>query len=348
LYYYRGKAFFLEGDFGKAKDDLAKAALINEEDPAAQIGLAATYQGWLGNGREHDPLVEQELAEGERRAKTLLGKADALMAPAVLYDLGFIHELAGKYDDARQRYQEAAEAFSVGEPKMRGKSPYVSWIALARVQQKAGELEAARTSLEAAIATDSKLSWAYVAMAQSFEDKPAVAKEWLRQARDNTTLHDASVDIAQAGLCRAWQDYRCASEAYQRALEEWPEMGNLYGLVGDFYRELSDWEGARKVYKVAAERLRPNDPWAHERFGYVLFQQGKFAESARQYQAAIDLAFGAAYVPDGLYCAMALAQENAGDRTEAIDSYRDCVEASTDPMRKKAAEDKIEQLQNWK
>ena len=215
LYYYRGKAFFLEGDFGKAIEDLEKAAQSNRDDPAALIGVAAAYQGWLGNGHERDPLVEQALAEGERRAKVLLKKVDSATAPAALYDLGFIYELAGKDDDAKQRYRSAAEEFSSRELRTQRKSPYVSLIALARVQQKTGDREAARVSLQDAIAADPRLAWAYIAMAQSFEDDPPVAKEWLHQAQSRANIHDASVDIAEAGLCKAWQDRNCAEQAYQ-------------------------------------------------------------------------------------------------------------------------------------
>ena len=132
------------------------------------------------------------------------------------------------------------------------------------------------------------------------------------------------------------------------ALNKWPETGNLYSQVGDFYREGSDWRSAQKYYQVAAERLRPNDPWAHERFAYALFQQEKFEVSAAEYQEVIDLSYGLEYVPDGVYCAMALAQENAGEITLAVTTYRRCMESATDPARKKAAEDKIEQLQSRK
>ena len=111
--------------------------------------------------------------------------------------------------------------------------------------------------------------------------------------------------------------------------------GNLYSQVGDFYREGSDWRSAQKYYQVAAKRLRPNDPWAHERFAYALFQQEKFEVAAVEYQEVIDLSYGLAYVPDGVYCAMALAQENAGEITLAVTTYRRCMESATDPARKK-------------
>lgn len=350
LYYYRGKAAFLEGDFSKAVDDLEKAAQSNQDDPASLIGVAAAYQAWLGDGHERDPLVEQALAEAERRAKALLAKADTRMAPAVLYDLGFIYELAGKYDDAQQRYQAAAEGYSAEGLKTPDTSPYVSLIALARVEQKAGNFAAARMALRNAIAADPSLPWAYAAMAQSFEDEPTVARDWLRNAQSQASIYDASVDIVEAGLCggKVWQDRACAAEAYQRALAKWPETGNLYSLVGDFYREDGEWSSAYKYYQVAVERLRPNDPWAHERLAYVLFQQGKYEDSAREYQGVIDLSHSLAYVPDGVYCAMALAQENAGELTIALETYRRCADSATDPARKKAAEDKIEQLRSMK
>jgi tetratricopeptide (TPR) repeat protein len=348
LYYYRGKAFYLEGDFKRAVADLEKAAESNRDDPAAPAGIAAAYQGWLGAGREHDPLVTQVLDQARDRALALLENAGTKTAPSVQYDLGFIHELAGEYDLARERYRMAAESFSTSEPEDQGESPYVSLIALARVQQKDGDLEAARASLQEALEVDPDLSWAYIAIAQSYADDPPTAKEWLEKAKRRVYTFDAAVDVAEAGLCTGWKDARCAEEAFQRALEKWPGYGNLYSLVGDFYRELGDWNSARIYYATPAERLRPNDPWAHERLAYVLSRQGKFAESATEYQQAIDLAFSAEYVPDGVYCAMALAQESAGDIRGAVDSYQHCLESTTDPARRKAAEDKIVELQNRK
>ena len=348
LYYYRGKAFYLEGDFKRAIADLEKAAESNRDDPAALTGIAAAFQGWLGAGHESDPLVTQALNQARERAMALLKDAETETVPAVQYDLGFIHELAGEYDQAQDQYRMAAEAFSASELIDQGESPYVSLIAVARVQQKAGDLEAARASLQEALEVNLDLSWAYIAIAQSYADDPPTAKEWLEKAKGRVDTFDAAVDVAEAELCNGWKDRQCAEKAFQSALKKWPGYGNLFSLVGDFYRELGDWNSARIYYTTPAERLRPNDPWAHERLAYVLSQQGDYSGASAHYQEAIDLAYAPTYVPDGVYYAAAYTQEKAGDREKALTNYRLCLEVTTDPARRKAAEDKIVELQNRK
>ena len=331
LYYYRGKAFYLEGDFKRAVADLEKAAESNQHDPAAPAGIAAAYLGWLGVDHEHDPLVTQALDQAKDRAMALLEDAGAAAVPAVQYDLGFIHELDGKNAEAHERYRMAAESFSTSELKDQGESPFVSLIALARVQQKAGDLEAARGSLQEALEANPDLSWAYIAIAQSYANDPPTAKEWLEKAKGRVDTFDAAVDVAEAGLCNRWKDRQCAEKAFQSALKKWPGYGNLFSLVGDFYRELGDWNSARIYYTTPAERLRPNDPWAHERLAYVLSQQGDYSGASAHYQEAIDLAYAPTYVPDGVYYAAAYTQEKAGDREKALTNYRLCLEVTTIP-----------------
>lgn len=351
LYYHRGKAFFLEGDFKRAIASLKRAAEGNPDDPAAPAGIAAAYRGWPGADHENDPLVKGKLDQARDRAMALLKDAGAATVPAVQYDLGFIHELDGKYVEAQERYRMAADAFSASEVAGQGESPYVSLIALARVQQKEGDLEVARRSLQEAIELDADSPWAYIAMAQALANDRPRAEEQVAEARRRADAFDAAVDVAEAGLCKGWKDARCAEEAFQRALKKWPDYGNLCSLAGDFYRELGDWKSARIYYTTPAERLRPEDPWAHERLAYVLSQQGDYHGASAHYQKAIDLACGpdmgceTEHVPDGVCFAAAYTQEKAGEREKALANYRHCLEVMTDVHWRELAERAIQQLE---
>jgi tetratricopeptide (TPR) repeat protein len=340
LYYYRGKAFFLEGDYGEAIRNLNTAADKNPGDPAAWIGMVAAYQGWLGTGHENDPLISQAVAEATKRAEALLSKR-AKDTAAARYDLGFVYELAGKTDQA-QRYYAMAEK----ELSEQGQNPYTALVALARVQlkEKNRDPEAARAFLMRAQEVEPNLPWAYIALAQLHEDDRPAAEEWLRKAQGRADRHDASVDLATATLCQAWGDRTCAAEAFQRALNKRPESGNLHSLAGDFYREAGDWPNALTYYEEAGW-LRPKDPWEHERFAYVLFQKGDFAGASAHYEEAIKLAYRPEVVPDGIYCGLGSAQKELGKTASAVESYRECLSRTTDPVRREAAEREIEKLE---
>lgn len=206
---------------------------------------------------------------------------------------------------------------------------------------------AARATLERALAPP-PAPWAYIELAYIEADARQRAEAWLAQA-EKIAPEEAAVIITHAELCEQWQDYGCAEVAYQAALVKQPESGRLYSQLGNFYLPGAiplahqRWELAETYYRAAAEVWRPNDPWAHERLAYVLFNQQAYGEAAYRYQRTIDLAYNGT-APAGIYCNLGLAQQQAGQTAQAIEDYERCAKFATDDAQRAKAEELLKQV----
>ena len=184
-------------------------------------------------------------------------------------------------------------------------------------------------TLEQVRKLDETLPWAYLDLAQIQRDSEEKAKELLQRAGE-VAPDEAYVDITRAELCQQWKDYACAATAYAQALKKRPDSGWLYSKIGEFYLPTNpvlphqSWTEAERYFRRAATELRPQDPWAHERLAYVLFNQGAYPESIQQYQRTLDLVHAQIEAPD-LYCSLGRAQERGGLTNEAEQSYARCA-----------------------
>jgi tetratricopeptide (TPR) repeat protein len=94
--------------------------------------------------------------------------------------------------------------------------------------------------------------------------------------------------------------------------------------VGDYYGLRQNWAQAAVHYENAV-RLRPHDPWAHERLAFAYLQQGKYAEAAQHYALSLDeYSHPETRLPER-YCMLGQAQHAAQQLPEALASYQACL-----------------------
>ena len=323
LTYYAGKSAVQSGDYAAGIDLLARAARQNPADPAAPIGIASAYQGWIGQGEA--PEVVAALAEAERRIETLSAQVvDPSDLAALRYDLGLVFELAGDWESAAAQYGDAARRF--GE----NPSAYVSLIRQGHAQRQAGDPRGAESTLRHASHLVPDAPWAYLEMARLAwydNDDPAAAQARLDQAA-RAAPEAMGIHMARAELCRARADYVCAEEAYDAALTLGSDSGLLHVRVGDFYRptdpvlDHQSWARAAQQY-TWAEDFRGADPWLHERLGYVAYNIGQVDDAVKHYEEAVRLSYGGA--SQRLTCALARSYEAAG-RPEAAQPLQEQCE----------------------
>lgn len=324
LHYYAGKAAVLGGNYAAGVDLLRTAAGENSYDPAAPLGIGAAYQEWTGD--QDAPAAVAAFAESETRIRALATTAlpDADRA-ALYHDLGLVYELQADWTNAADNYGRAVELFGADQT-----GAYVSLVRQRHTLGQGGDPVAAKTRLEQAVALDPGAPWAYLELARlawtDAADRQA-AEQWLAKA-GQSAAGAAYVPLERAALCVAWEDYACAADAYRAALAARPNSGWLHSQVGAFYlptdppRPGQSWEQAAEHFTWAAD-LRPQDPWAHERLGYVLLNQKQPAAAAAHYARAIALTYDDT-APARLYCSLATAQTRAGEADAARASQAAC------------------------
>jgi tetratricopeptide (TPR) repeat protein len=334
LYYYTGKAYYLEGDYQAAKVYLEQAATHNQDDPAAWIALATLWQEWLDRPAAQE--AQAALRRAEEKATGLLGQVEPALRAVVYFERGFARELAANVHGAQEDYQAAAEGLTATD-----ESPYVAWIALARAQRMASDPVAARSTLTDAVALAPELPWAYLELALLDQKERTAAERWLQEAAERAP-DEASVAMIRARLCKIWQDYACAGEAYAQALKQRRESGLLYLEVGDFYLPSvsplphQNLEQAEIYYQKAAQELRPNDPSAHQRLANALSQRQAYSEAIERYRRVIELVSADAEAAT-YYCDIGHLQKASGLSADARASFQQCVDlASADELRQKA------------
>ncbi len=344
LYYYAGKAAALTGDYANAVDYLEWATRENPDDPAAWIGIGSTLQSWSAQ------LDTQEADEALQKAKKKIEKLKkGVVHPddwAILYyDEGLIYERLGNWHNAQEKYEKAVERFGRDDI-----AAYVSLIRLGRVLHQAGDNNAAEQALKQARALDRNSPWAYLELAQLYQEDRQVAEQMLKQA-ETKAPNEVYVYITRAELCesRHWRDYGCAADSYTKALKKRSDFGWLHSRVGVFYTPTSpvlphqSWELAKYHHQRAVE-LRPNDPWVHERLAYVLLSQESYDEAIQHYQRTIKLAYKK-IAPAGVYCNLGIAQQRTGREAEAKENYERCTELATDDVQRANAEALLEHLE---
>jgi tetratricopeptide (TPR) repeat protein len=347
LYYYAGKAKILTGDYATALTYLEKAAIASPLDPAPHISIATLYQSWLD--RETGPEISAALHEAIRRTNALRNAlVNRNVAPAELapvdYELGLIAELQRDWATATRHYTLAIEEFGA-----HSQAAYLTTIALGRVQRQAGTIDEADATLQQAHELDPTAPWAALELAQLYPAARATAEAFLATAR-SVAPNQAYVDIIEAELCAAWQEFGCATSAYQRAEEKRPNSGWLAGRIGDFYRPAGEslphqsWANAAGYYARAVQQ-RPDDPWAHDRLAFALFYQRNYAEAANHFAVSLhQLSHPQSQVAER-YCNLAQVQQAALLFDDALENAQTCLNKLQNPDLQASVEALIAQIQ---
>ena len=324
LYYYAGKSATINGNYATGIGLLQRAAAANPLDPAASIGIAAAYQAWLDDKQAPQALTSLTEADSRLDNLLLLTRSPAEQAD-LMHNRGLIDELREDWTTAAESYLNAARLFGDAAKlsDLDERSAYVSLVQAGHAQRLAGAFGDAETTLTKAVALDKAAPWAYLELAQlawSSDADQTGAERWLAQA-EQVAPDAAYVAIHRADLCEIWGDLACAADAYARALDLRPISGWLSSVVGDFYRHNETaWpdglEQAAQHYENAT-RLRPADPWVHERLAYVRAAQGDDGEAIRLFTRAVDLTLDGA-TPTRLCANLSVLQERSSSVTDHL------------------------------
>jgi tetratricopeptide (TPR) repeat protein len=243
---------------------------------------------------------------------------------------------------AAESYEHATQQFKANDP-----NAYISFVQLGRAQALLGENAAASAALRLAISLDSRSPWAYLEMAALQHQRKEDARDFIEEARISAP-DEAQVDLRLAQLCLEWGDYACAQTAYLSAEKKRPASGWLQGQIGAFYQPQTpplahqSWEEAREHYAKAVA-WRPQDPWAHERLGYVLFYLDDIAGAAEHYQKAIDLAPIDA-IPARLHCDLGRLLQKQSEIEPARKQYELCELTASNAAERDKARLLLEQI----
>jgi TolB-like protein/class 3 adenylate cyclase/Tfp pilus assembly protein PilF len=117
---------------------------------------------------------------------------------------------------------------------------------------------------------------------QAIERDPAFALAYYQLAHAHDLIYFAGLDHTPARLFMA----HAAIQAVARLL---PNSGEAHlALAKHLYWGYHDYNGARKELSLAQKSL-PNDPWAFVLAGYIDRRQGRWAESTKNLERAVEL-----------------------------------------------------------
>jgi TolB-like protein/class 3 adenylate cyclase/Flp pilus assembly protein TadD len=126
------------------------------------------------------------------------------------------------------------------------------------------------------------LSEAVRMLNQAIERDPAFALAYYQLAHAHDVIYFAGLDHTPARLTMA----DAAIQAVARLL---PDSGEAHlALAKHLYWGYHDYNGARKELDLARKSL-PNDPWAFVLAGYIDRRQGRWAESTKNLERAVEL-----------------------------------------------------------
>jgi tetratricopeptide (TPR) repeat protein len=136
-----------------------------------------------------------------------------------------------------------------------------------------------------ALAT-AKLALAYCRLADVEHDPAATA---LARANAETALAiDSSLAPARMALARALEqtgDMTSALREMKRALAVDPANTQTLTWLGDSYAQLNRWQSAEDAFRRALQ-LRPNNWIAHNELGLLLYKQGKYLHALSEFRTA--------------------------------------------------------------
>lgn len=84
------------------------------------------------------------------------------------------------------------------------------------------------------------------------------------------------------------QEYNKAIEQYKLAMNINPNFSPVYNMLGYCYRYLQNYSEAEKMFKHYSE-LIPNDPNPYDSYAELLMKMGKFEESIKNYNKALEI-----------------------------------------------------------
>ncbi|HVS64564.1 MAG TPA: tetratricopeptide repeat protein [Thermoanaerobaculia bacterium] len=262
-----GQILLTLGRAAEALSVLDEALALSDDDPHLHTnrGLALAQLG-----RPEEALAAFDAALRLRRddPQTWGNRGAALIA-------------AGEADRARESFERALELAEEDEP---------AWLVnLALAQDRTGDPELARTTLERAVALDPFHAPGHVALAGLLV-RSGELDAASRHLDEAARLRPGSVDLERnrATLAVAAGDLLRALEHLDRALALAPRDPAALYLRGLTRAQLGELEAARADLERAAE-YAPRDGAAHRELGAVSELLGEHASALAAYQRAAEL-----------------------------------------------------------
>jgi len=298
-------------DAGATSEETAAAALPLTTESAEARNHFVAGQWALDMGRPDDawPHFEEAVAADPEFAMAYFGLAGAAnsvesfrenleLASAHASHASEIERL--RIDGMKAGFEGDLDARMTMATRLTAAAPESprTWMELAAVQSDAGEEEAARASLEKAVAADPGFAPAHLALAASY-------------------LFVEPVDAA-AGQRHA-----------EHAVELEPDEAVTHDVLGDAYRAQGMLEEAAAEYGRTAE-LDPASGNGHQQRGHVHTFLGDYEQARADYDAAIEIEKGRNTAASfGVYRALVSVHE--GDPAAAVDEL-DALIARIDGM----------------
>ncbi|WP_428388843.1 tetratricopeptide repeat protein [Mucisphaera sp.] len=264
-------------------------------------GLLLTLTLFAGTGCETtalDPLQTRSVSDS--RATVLVAQADelvdagntgealAVLAEAIERDpdlteahvaVGEIHLNAGNLNAAEQAYERAVQT----DPR-----DYDAQYGLAVVNQLLGRVSESVTGYLRALSIEP----------ESFEARRNLASAYLQAGRPDLALRHAVMSTEKDPESRgAWinlgatysmlGDHEKAVRCYQQAAELGELDPPLLQSWSQAHLNLREFDRAANLLQQLV-REQPS-AYAHERYGYALFKQGRRQDAIVQFQAALEL-----------------------------------------------------------
>jgi tetratricopeptide (TPR) repeat protein len=336
-----GKKLLDEGEFEPAASAYTRLVALTPKDPAAYHGLAQA-------NLQIDRLDAAQAAE--QKAIELKGGP----YPEALVGLGDIALRRDKPDEAVDDYNAALQQ----NPNLAA-----AYIGLGRVSAKAGNWAVAAAHFRRAISHDSSSAeahfWLGEALRQQGDANAAIAEY------NQAVALKQNYAEAYYGLARAHADANRPREAEAilptalsirpKYAEAWLEQGKLHEQRGDdpgainAYNRAIDANGKlaearyrRGLLLIRQERMseaendlaaatgaQPNFPEAHYWLGRVYLAQNRALAARDEFKTAVTQRGG--NYPDALFY-QGIAEEQLGQRTEAISSFKTALDQGGDSV----------------
>lgn len=312
------KVIKLDPDFVAGKMNLAQIKVLQDNPEAAReiylsvlethpdnagamLGLAGLahkkgdmkdYESWLEKANERDPanvktvvlLTQLRLAQNQplKAAGLINGLSTKQQeSPAVLRLRGMIDIQRGEYNSALRSLEKLVSI----------KPDYIEgWFQLSRAQKGARKLEAARDSLDKAIALDSDLRFPLL---------------WL----------------AKGELALIAADAQAALDAAKQMQVNFPERAQGYDLAAAAYRGLGDGEKELEALRQAV-KLDPTAKRAN-------LLANRLADAGQPHKAIDVLREWLEATPDdaNTWMMLGMLEQSTGNRQEALDAYLQAQES---------------------
>lgn len=351
VHYYLGKSYQMLGRVEKARDELKKAAQLNDRDPAAQLGLAYSYRSLE---RTKD---SKAAAWNAVRICNEIGDSEEAM-----YDMGLAYQMLEEYDEALLAYRrvfeinpdfhiayvsagrvyalqgdfsQAIEMYRLAIEKAQEAGFNGAWahVDLGDVYLKQGDVEPALDEYLTAVELEPEQDWMHFRLAKFYEAQRETDAAWQEYDRlVEVSANQAWANAVLGAFLRRQKLFDLAIERYKRARMANPDDAMLSIYLGETHLDkyLSpegqerDAEEAEKAFSEALSKLPEHFP---ARF-YVFAPRGRLYFHQERFDLAIADFLGALEInplsPE-IQFSLARAYDAAGDVENACTAYEEIL-----------------------